>query len=167
MKSESKVVTIAVSILFIFSLFSVAFAEIKEVEIGIDGLSCPFCVFGLKEQMKKIEAIDKLNINLKNSLASITLKESSLLNIKDFKNAVKKAGFSIREIKILADGEIVTYDDFLALKIKETNQLFTLSNTKELKIGTKVSIKGNVHEHIEGQGADSHSMAGKVHQKNW
>lgn len=145
MKTESKIIIMVVLILLISSFFSVAFAEIKEVEIGIDGLSCPFCVFGLKQQMKKIEVIDKLNISLKNSLARITLKESSPLNIKDLKNAIKDAGFSVREIKIFANGEIVTYGDFLALKVSGTDQLFILNDTKKLKVGSKVLIKGKIH----------------------
>lgn len=151
MKSKNRSITIAVFILFISSFFPVAFAEIKEVEIGIDGLSCPFCVWGLKKQMKSIEAIEKLDISLKKSVASITLKGKSMLNVQDYKDAVKKAGFSVREIKIFADGRIVTYGDFLALNIPETNQLFILSHAKELKVGTKVVIKGNVHEHAEGE----------------
>lgn len=144
MKSESKIIIVGVLILLISSFFSVAFAEIKEVEIRIDGLSCPFCVFGLKQQMKKLEAIDRLNISLKNSLARITLKEGSSLNIEDLKNAVKDAGFSVREIRISAGGEIVTYGNFFALKVTGTDQLFILNDAKKLKVDSKVLIKGRI-----------------------
>lgn len=167
MKSESKLLTMAAFILFIFSFFAVALAEIKEVKIGIDGLSCPFCVWGLKKQMKKIEGIEKLDINLKKSVATITPKEKVLLDIKDYKDAVKKAGFSVREVKIVAEGEVETHlkreteivggrkietrREFLVLKVSGTEQLFVLDKAKGLQAGLRVSIKGKVHEHPEGE----------------
>lgn len=135
--------------LLIFSFLNDAFAEIKEVEIKIDGLSCPFCVWGLKKQMKKIKNIEVLDISLKKSMAKVTLKKGSMLDIKDYKDAVKDSGFSIREISVAAEGGIESYGDFLALKVSGTDQLFILDNTKEIQPGSNVLIKGVVHQHVK------------------
>lgn len=147
---KSKIV-MAVFILFISSFSYAAFAEIKEVEIGIDGLSCPFCVWGLRKQLKSIDEIEQLDISLKEAKANITLKDKSILNIQDYKDAVKKAGFSVREIKIVVEGKIETYNDFLALRVSKTDQLFILDKAKGLQVDSKVVIKGDIHEHAESQ----------------
>ena len=71
MKSKKTTIAITGFVLFFFTFLQVCFAEIKEVEIGIDGLSCPFCVWGLKKQMNKIEAIAR-NCLLRNLLQWLT-----------------------------------------------------------------------------------------------
>lgn len=151
MKSKNGLITIVMLTALIFSSSQTTFAEIRKVEIGIDGLSCPFCVWGLKKQMERIKAIESFKVSLKKSVANIMLKENSRLNIEDYKDAVKKAGFSIRKIKILADGEIEANGDFLALRVSGTGQLFILDNAEKLQEGRRVSIKGIVHEHTKGE----------------
>lgn len=153
MKKERRIrdIIIAIFVFFVSLSHHIAVGEIKEVEIGIDGLSCPFCVVGLRKQVERIETIENMDISLKEAIARVTLKEKTILNIEDYKEAVRKSGFSVREIKIMAEGEIITYGDFLALKVTGTNQIFILSDTKELKAGAKVLIKGKVHEHQEGR----------------
>jgi len=151
MKSKNITITISGFILFFFLFAGISFAEIKKVEVGIDGLSCPFCVWGLKQQMKGIKSIEKLEISLKKSLAHFTLKEDSLLNIEEIEGAVKDAGFSIRGIGIEAAGEITAYDGFPALKVSGSGQIFILSNFKKINPGAAVLIDGSVHKHEKGK----------------
>lgn len=158
MKSGNKIIAVVTIMLFIFSFgfallttgLHITFAEITEVEVGINGLSCPFCVVQLEKPMERIKAIDRLDIHLKKGIACFTLKENSLLNIKEIKDAVKKTGFSVRNIKLKVIGEIVTYGEFPALKASGTGQVFVLDDLKGKQPGSIVMIEGNVHEHAQG-----------------
>lgn len=151
MNRKQQTIVIGVVILLIFSFLNNIFAEIKEVKVGIDGLSCPFCVWGLKRQMKKIEMVDQLNISLKKSTARFTLKENRPLNIEKINVAVKNAGFSVREIKITAIGEIGTYGEFFIFKVSEPEQNFVLDEKEKVQVGQKVLIEGTIHKHVKGE----------------
>lgn len=151
MKNKNSIIAIIGLTLFFFTFLRISFAEVKKVEVGIDGLSCPFCVWGLRQQMKGIKAIDELEVSLKKSMVRFILKENSPLSIEEIKDAVKKAGFSVRDVRIEAVGKIIPYGEFQALKVSGSNQAFVLDSLEEIKPGAIALIEGSVHEHEEGK----------------
>ncbi|MDA0350220.1 MAG: heavy-metal-associated domain-containing protein, partial [Verrucomicrobia bacterium] len=44
-------------------------AEVSHVSIAVDGLGCPFCVYGIEKQLKHIDGVKKVDIELKTGLA--------------------------------------------------------------------------------------------------
>ncbi|MCH7782073.1 heavy-metal-associated domain-containing protein [candidate division KSB1 bacterium] len=80
---------------------SVAVSSQKEniVEVRVDGLSCPFCVYGLEKKMKKIDGILDLKIDFEKGLVTFSLKEGKSVDEKTIVKIVKESGFTAKEIK--------------------------------------------------------------------
>jgi len=66
--------------------------------IAVDGLSCPFCAYGLEKNLKKVKGIESVNIDMKTGKATVVLKPYAHVGDAALKEAVKKAGFTAREI---------------------------------------------------------------------
>jgi len=66
--------------------------------IAVDGLSCPFCAYGLEKNLKQVKGIESVNIDMKTGKATVVLKPDAHVGDAALKEAVKKAGFTAREI---------------------------------------------------------------------
>jgi len=66
--------------------------------IQVDGLSCPFCAYGLEKHLKKINGVKGVEINMKSGKATVALKSGVQVNDATLTEAVKKAGFTARGI---------------------------------------------------------------------
>ncbi len=75
-----------------------AMAQTKYV-IGVDGMSCPFCGYGLEKKLKKVGDVESVTIDLNEgevvviAIAGATIEEESL------RKAVKEAGFSVSSLE--------------------------------------------------------------------
>ncbi len=83
MKLQVKMAFTIFALLFSFALFNPVLAQEQGehlyVKIEVDGLSCPFCAFGLKKKLKKIEGVEKVDVSVKN--AGFTPREISFSSI--------------------------------------------------------------------------------------
>lgn len=76
---------------------SMAWAEeTTTTVIQVDGLSCPFCTYGLEKQLKKVAGVESVSIDMKNGKAIITMQHH--VDENDLRQAVEKAGFTARNI---------------------------------------------------------------------
>ncbi len=67
--------------------------------IAVDGLSCPFCAYGLEKNLKKVNGVGSVKIDMKTGKATVALKQGADVEDKTLRQAVKKAGFTARDIK--------------------------------------------------------------------
>ena len=67
---------------------------IKKVEVRVDGLSCPFCAYGLEKKLKTIEGIQNLKIEIAKGLVTFSLTEGNSVDEEEIKKIVKEAGFT-------------------------------------------------------------------------
>ncbi len=65
------------------------------VTLRVDGLSCPFCAYGLEKRLREIEAFDDLLIRVSDGLVQIRVKEGHALTDEGLRDAVGRAGFSL------------------------------------------------------------------------
>lgn len=79
--------------LFCWSIVSVAGTE---YELGVDGVTCPFCVYGIEKQLSKLEGIGRINTDIKNGLVLLEMQDGSTLTEESINQAVNKAGFTLR-----------------------------------------------------------------------
>ncbi|MDQ6957463.1 MAG: heavy metal-associated domain-containing protein [Mariprofundaceae bacterium] len=78
-----------------------AFAEgvtAQTASIQVDGLSCPFCAYGLEKNLKKVNGIESVKIDMKTGKATVTMQANTEVTDKSLRQAVKKAGFTARDI---------------------------------------------------------------------
>ena len=85
--------TIAIIIIF-FQPF--VYAAGIEYQIGVDGVACPFCVYGIEKQLSKLEGIQRIDVDIKNGLVLVMMEDDSSLSEVSIRDAVKNAGFSLR-----------------------------------------------------------------------
>ena len=87
-----------ISVTFVIALFfwSIVYAAGTEYELGIDGVACPFCVYGIEKQLSKLEGIERISTDIKNGLVLLEMKDGSTLTEESINEAVNKAGFTLR-----------------------------------------------------------------------
>ena len=66
--------------------------------IRVDGLSCPFCAYGLEKHLKKVTGVENVKIDMKGGKAVVHLRPGIHVDDAALREAVKKAGFTPREI---------------------------------------------------------------------
>jgi len=66
--------------------------------IQVDGLSCPFCAYGLEKNLKKVSGVKTVKMDMKTGKATVALKSGVQVNDATLTEAVKKAGFTARAI---------------------------------------------------------------------
>jgi len=147
-----------------------AIGEIQSVEMQVDGMTCPFCVYGIEKKLKALGEVTYARSNLKTGIVDIKIKEDEALDIERLNKAIHESGFTPGKIKIIAIGELLEYElenkEYLVLKVKGSDQLFLLTSNsihdnqeflnektiKELEKATddgkkEIIISGYVHSH--------------------
>jgi len=76
-----------------------AVAEPQTYALKVDGLACPFCAFGIEKQLSKIDGVGELKTDVKAGVVRLTMKDGSLLDKADAKQAVDRAGFTLRGLE--------------------------------------------------------------------
>ena len=149
---KKRLITKIAIILSIVSLLTVpAFAEIKTVSLHVDGMFCPFCALGLEKKLKKVEAVSTVDVHLKKGVADVTLKPEAAFDLKDFQKAVKKAGFTLKNIDVEVIGNIIrNKDGFLVLQSEGDQTSFILSDQdRAVTQGQLVLVQGVIHKHAD------------------
>jgi len=83
------------------TLLGTVFAEdvtSPKITIQVDGLSCPFCAYGLEKNLKKVKGIESVDIDMKTGKATVIIKSDMSVDDQALRQAVKKAGFTARDI---------------------------------------------------------------------
>ena len=149
-----------------------SWAEIEKATLQVDGLSCPFCSLGLEKRLKKVPAIDTIQIHMKQGLTEIKPKSGKKLDLSQLHKAVKDAGFTLRDVVLTVTGTIVPQEEMLVLQSTGDGTRFLLFDSKHAQseskqarapvaLGAKleqqlkeaqqthatVRIEGRVHEH--------------------
>ncbi|MFQ5449018.1 MAG: heavy-metal-associated domain-containing protein [Nitrospinaceae bacterium] len=88
----------------LFALFLGAAAagaqEAKAVyKVYVDGLSCPFCTYGIEKKFSTVNGVEKIEVDLKTGTTLITMADGKTLDEKTARKTVEAAGFSLRDFK--------------------------------------------------------------------
>ncbi len=75
------------------------------VKVRVDGLSCPFCAYGLEKKLKKMDGVSKIEIDVENAFALLTIEEGKIVTDDNIRKKVKDAGFTAREITEVLSNE--------------------------------------------------------------
>jgi copper chaperone CopZ len=64
------------------------------VKINVDGLSCPFCAYGLEKKLKKIKTVSDIEIHLEEGIAVFSVSKNQKPTKDTLKKIVTDAGFT-------------------------------------------------------------------------
>lgn len=64
-------------------------------KVYVDGLSCPFCTYGIEKKFSKVQGVEKIDIDLKTGTTIITMATGKTLDETTARKTVEAAGFSL------------------------------------------------------------------------
>ncbi len=70
----------------------------RQIEVTIHGMSCPFCVYGVQQKLKKLDGVTELEVALETGLATLRLGEDADISNELLQKTVKEAGFEVAKI---------------------------------------------------------------------
>ncbi len=138
-----------------------ALAQISSVIVDVDGMSCPFCAYGVEKRLKKVDGVKSVTVSLKGGTAILSPKREQAIDISQIPVAIKDAGFTPGKINIIALGTIkIDKENQMILQLNESEQSIPLidiinDTRKQLLSYAKseklVEIAGVIHEKSEGK----------------
>lgn len=70
----------------------------RVITVKILGMSCPFCVYGAEQKLKKLNGVDSLRVDLESGLARLTMQEHADVSNQQLRTTVESAGFEAAAI---------------------------------------------------------------------
>ncbi len=92
-----------VAVLF-FLTASALGADETVLEIDIDGMTCPFCVYSLEKELGKLSEVKQILISLKSNKARLILKEGAHIDSDTLREVVLGAGYTPGEVRDVSEG---------------------------------------------------------------
>jgi copper chaperone CopZ len=80
---------------------SSALAAPPAYKLHVDGLSCPFCAYGIEKNLGTVKGVQHIEVDIASGTVNVTMAEGATLNEATAKKAVKEAGFSLHSIEPL------------------------------------------------------------------
>ncbi len=124
---------IAVTIASIVLLASISPAQINQVTVKVDGLACAFCAYGLQKGLKRVEGVRDVKVFVDAGKAELQFNKNGPAGLEEIAPAVKRAGYTAREIRIEATGRLVDWNGSPALALEGTDEKLLLNGSDVLK----------------------------------
>lgn len=67
--------------------------------VGIDGLACPFCSYGIEKQIQKLEGVEQVETNIRLGQLRIQMLDGKTLARPQVEAAIERAGFDLRSFE--------------------------------------------------------------------
>lgn len=89
---------IKISLIILSLGFSASLAQSDEVKIRVDGLSCPFCAYGLEKKLNELDGVDSIFIDFEEGLVLMQVTDSENISEEEIRVKIQEAGFTPKEI---------------------------------------------------------------------
>ncbi|MDT8429877.1 MAG: heavy-metal-associated domain-containing protein [Pseudomonadales bacterium] len=70
-------------------------AQMPVYAIGVSGLSCPFCAYGIEKTLHRVDGVESVEVNLRDGVVLVTMAADAVLDEATARKAVKDAGFTL------------------------------------------------------------------------
>lgn len=90
--SKIRRITLALSLLSL----TAAYAAGAVYWLGVDGLACPFCAYGIEKRLSAIEGVERVEVDIQAGRVAVILREGAQLTEEQARRAVAEAGFTLR-----------------------------------------------------------------------
>ena len=154
-------ISIALALLLGLSAIS-ARAEMRAAVLRVNGMSCPFCTFGIEKKLRHVSGVNEVEVFLDEGRIRVMFSAENTATVRDIETAVDDAGFQLSGLSVEVEGTLVEVDGAMVLlagdasryRIVESNagSVQQLSPETKLRVqtkaaGGKVLISGEVHSH--------------------
>jgi len=141
---------IATLVLGLLLLAASAQAGLRSAELQVNGLSCPFCAFGIEKKLLRIDGVRDVEVLLDEGRVAVTFAPQSAATVADLDAAVAKAGFELAALRVEADGQLREVDGPRLVSTAEMT--FRLAETRD---GTTRPVSAETLERLrQGMAGD-------------
>ena len=89
----------------VFALLVAAPAQAAEkVLLGVDGLACPFCAYGIEKKLQKTPGVADFTIDINAGTIEVTVEDGARFDEETARRVVRDAGFTLRSFEVVGDG---------------------------------------------------------------
>ncbi len=67
--------------------------------LGIDGLSCPFCAYGIEKELASVDGIEHIDVDIGEGVITVHMAAGTTLDETVARQATEDAGFSLRSFE--------------------------------------------------------------------
>ncbi len=97
-------IRIAVLVIGLLPAFAWAGDGANVYTLGVDGLGCPFCAYGIEKELAALAGVGDVAIDLESGVAVVTMAGEAILDPDTAKLAVEEAGFDLRSFTPASGG---------------------------------------------------------------
>jgi len=83
--------------------------------VAVEGMACPFCVFGLERELKAVDGVAEVAVSLGESRATVDVRPGAVVQPEVLRSAIREAGFTPGDITLTLTAEVRTSGDALSV----------------------------------------------------
>ena len=140
-------------------------AQIQEVTVKVNGLSCPFCVKGVEKHLKKVKGVSQLTTSLKKGEVRLKFKAGAPFDLVSLQKAVVKGGFTPGKVKLKATGLVRKENDNFVFRDGDSKNIFSLHDPHPKKKKAHLTLETSTVKRLEKvvQSKARVQLSGEVH----
>lgn len=97
---RSKSVALIIALLF----STTALAADSQYILGVKGLACPFCAFGIEKHLNRIDGVTRVTVDVADSVVRVEVEDGKTLSAEKARQAVRDAGFTLDDFRPAESG---------------------------------------------------------------
>jgi len=134
-------------LVLLFTLYGLpAYAQIEDVTITVEGMSCNLCAAGLERSLRRVEGVAAVKVVLESQTATIRLKPGAAVAPARIRAAVQDAGQRLRIVEVRLRGALQKEDSRYQLHASGQMQAFAVRDDERLPAlaGKNVRVRARV-----------------------
>lgn len=105
-RAAGKHLLLALSLGFLLHAWPVN-AAFLSAELRVNGLTCPFCAFGIEKKLLDVDGVRDVEVFLDEGRITLSFRTDSEATVDDLEKAVRKAGFELAGLRLAVGGELL------------------------------------------------------------
>lgn len=143
-------------VLAVLSLVEVARAEILSAELQVNGLTCPFCAFGIEKKLFDVDGVTHVDVRLDEGRLELRLALGNSATTAALEAAVEKAGFELAGLAIAVRGRLEIEDAETWLEVPGGQRFLLLDaegdGERPLSPATRERLRVDEHGQVVASG---------------
>jgi len=76
-------------------------AEVEQVDIAVQGMSCPFCVYNVEKKLRALPGVERADVDLGKGQAHVVMRPGMRVETDRLRQAIVDAGFTPGAIDVV------------------------------------------------------------------
>ena len=85
-------------------------AELLEAKLQVNGMTCPFCAFGIEKKLRDLEGVKEVEVLLDEGIVHLSFQERNTATVHALQQAIDRSGFRLSGLNLDVRG-ILQRDD--------------------------------------------------------